>query len=81
VDTFFRLRQRVVVNNIVDDFEVQVHGIDRDLVLTGIVLQRTGEETVGEEELVDPEVLGDLAVSPGLEEVKSFFQVLNVASE
>lgn len=79
VDTFFGLGQGFVVNDIMDDFEVQVHRINGNLVLTGVVLQGTGQETVSEEELVDPEVLGDRAVGPGLEEVKSFLQVLDVA--
>ena len=40
---------------IVTDLEVVAELVDRDLVLTGVILQRTREEGLGEEETGDPE--------------------------
>lgn len=63
------------------DFEIHVYGVDGDLIFSGVVLQGASQETVSEEELVDPEVSGDCGVLPGFEEIQSFLQVFDVASE
>lgn len=81
MDTFFRSAESFDVNDVVDNFEVEVHGVNGDLVLSGVVLKGTSQETVSEVELVHPEVLGNLSVSPVLEEINSLSEVLNVAGK
>lgn len=79
VNTFLRGWESIVVNDIVNDIEVQVHGINGNLVLTGIILRATRQETVGKEELVDPEVVRNLGFGPSIEELKTLSEILNVA--
>lgn len=81
VDTFGGTAESFNVDDIVDDFEVEVHGVNGNLMFTSVVLQGTSQETVSEIELVDPEVLRNLSVSPVLEEFKSFLEVLYVAGK
>jgi len=81
VNSLLRSRESVNVNDVVDDFEVQVHRVNGNLVLTRIVLKSASQETVSKEELVDPEVLRNLRISPSLEEIKALSQVLDVAGE
>ena len=50
------------------DFEIHVHSVNGDLLSSCVVLQSSSEETMSEEELVDPEVRGDCGVLPGFEE-------------
>lgn len=64
-----------------DDFEVHSHSINRNLHLSGVVLQGTGQETVSEVELVDPEVLRDLGVNPSLEELKTLLEIFSEATK
>lgn len=63
------------------DSKVIVNSIDRDFVLSGIVLHGSSQETVCEEELVDPVHFGDAVIDPGLEEIQAVFQVLDVTSQ
>lgn len=81
VDTLWWRWELFDVSHVVDDFEVHIHGIDRDLHLSGVVLQGAGQEAVSEVELVDPEVLRDLCVNPSLEELETLLQVLDEATE
>jgi len=71
MDTFFRLGQSLNINDIVDNGEVQVHGVNGDLVFTRIILQGTGQETVSEEEAIDPEEFRNLGFRPCVEESQS----------
>jgi len=64
-----------------DDFVVQVHGVNGDLELTGVVLFGTCQESVSEEEHVDPEDARNSVVQPVIEERKSCIQVLDVAAQ
>jgi len=81
MDTFWRSRHLFQVDNVVNNFEVHSHSIDRNLHLSGVILKSASQETVSEVELVNPEVLGDLSVKPGLEELNTFNQILDVTSE
>jgi hypothetical protein len=81
VNTFKGSLESLDINDVVDDFEVEVHSINGNLVESSVVLKGTSEETMSEEELVDPEVLRNLSFSPVLEEINSLLQVSNVASK
>jgi len=70
-----------IIRHIMDNLEVITKGINSDGVLSGIVLHSTGQETMGEEELVDPEAFGNTASDPFVEELKSFFKILDVTTE
>lgn len=54
-----------------DDFIVKEQLIDRDLILSCIVLECSCEETLSEEELIDPVERWDTIVDPVLEEFES----------
>jgi len=64
-----------------DNLEVHTKLVDRDLLVTSIVLQGTGKETLSKVELVDPEHSRNTFFNPGLEEIETLFKILNVASE
>ena len=81
VNTFLGSGHFLFVNDVMQDFEIHVHSVDGDLLLSGVVLQCASEEAVSEEELIDPEVAGDLCVLPGFKELQSLLQIFDVASE
>jgi len=82
MDSIFRSSNTLaIVRHIVNDLEVVTEGIDGDGVLSGVILHSTGQETMGEEELVNPEAVWDTAVDPLVEEFKSFLKILDVTSE
>lgn len=71
------LAQRVLVN----DLEVELELIDGDNVLSGVVLQRGSEESLGEEEPRDPEGRWGALLNPLRQEVDSLEQVQLPRSE
>ena len=77
VNTVNGRRWVIFLNNLVVEDQL----IDWNLILSCVVLHGTGEETLGEEELVDPVELWDTVIDPALEELKSLFQILNIASQ
>jgi len=81
VDTLWWGGQLLNVHHVVNNFEVHSHSIDRNLHLSGVVLEGTSEEAVSEVELVNPEVLGDLSVNPVLEELNALLQILGKATK
>jgi hypothetical protein len=48
---------------------VKGEGVDRNFVLSRVVLKGTGKEPVSEEEFVDPENFWNSFLDPGLEEL------------
>jgi hypothetical protein len=63
------------------DFIIEVHRVDRDSILSGIVLQGTSEETMSEEELVDRVGCRHSFIIPLLEEFKTILQVFDVRAK
>lgn len=68
----------ILVSN---DFVVEVHSVDRDLVLSGVILAGTSQETMSKEELVDHENARDSVVNPVLEEVETGLQILDITTK
>jgi len=82
VDTVFgRADTLAIVRHVMDNSEVVNEGINGDGVLSGVVLHSTGQESVSEEELVNPQAVWDTAGDPFVEELKSFFEILDVTSK
>jgi hypothetical protein len=55
--------------------------VDGDFVFTRVILKGTCEETMGEEELVNPVNLRNALFKPSLEEFESDLDVLNITSK
>lgn len=64
-----------------DNLEVVSESINGDGVLSGVVLHSTGQESVSEEELVNPQTVWHTTSDPLVEEFKSFFEILDVTSQ
>jgi hypothetical protein len=64
-----------------DDLEVVLDGIDRNLVLSGIVLLHTSKETVSEMEAGNPEAWRVIFIDPFLVLLESLHQVNNERSK
>ena len=77
IDTVLRSSGTLISDNLV----VQVHSVDGNLELSGIVLTSSGQETVCEEELVDPEDSRDAIVKPVAEELNTALHILDVAAQ
>jgi len=75
------MSRRYSIFFIEDNLEVHTKLVNRDLLITSIVLQSTGEETLSEVELVDPHNRRNTFVNPGLEEEQAFLKILDVASK
>jgi len=56
-----------------DNFEIENKFIDSDSVFSGKILNSSSEETLCEEEFIDPIVRWDTFFDPLLEEFKSCF--------
>jgi len=54
-------------------FEIHVHSVNSNLVLSGVVLPGSSQETMREVKPIDPEEIWDSCVDPLLEEIESFF--------
>lgn len=66
---------------ICNDRIIESKEIDSNTILSGIVLFRTGQETLSEEESSDPKYFRKSLISPFLEPLKSCQEVLHVPSE
>ena len=66
---------------ILHDFEIENELVNRDFVLSGIVLHRTSQETLREEELVDPEERRNALIDPLVEELQAHSQIRDVSSQ
>lgn len=76
INTVFRLRWIVIL----DDFIVEDQLINRDLVLTSIVLQGTSQESLCEEEFIDPIERRHAMVNPVSEELQSSNKVFHIST-
>ena len=63
------------------DLVVEVHDIDGNLVLSGVVLASTCQEAVSEEELIDPEDSWDAIIEPAFEELNTALHVFDIAAQ
>ncbi len=66
---------------ILDHFVVKDKLVNRDLILSGIILETTGEETLSEIELVYPEERWNTLIDPSLEEFQSLLEILDITSK
>jgi len=66
---------------IVHNHLIKCQCVNGDRVFTRVILECASQETVGEEEFVDPVDVGDSVINPILEECKSDLDILDVTSE
>jgi hypothetical protein len=55
--------------------------INGNLILSGIILHSSSQETLSEEKLADPEEGWNTIDDPSLEELKSCFEILNITTK
>jgi len=70
-----RFLRRIDTLGVRDDLEVEHDGVNGDLVLSGIVLHETSEETMNEMEAGNPEARRMAVIDPALVLLKSLHQV------
>lgn len=75
VDSVIRLDLQVELRRIADYLEIKVYLVDSDDVLSSIVLLRTRQEALCEEESRDPEGWRSSVVDPFLHESESCNEV------
>jgi hypothetical protein len=79
--TIFRLFSDLMVLNFIVNLEIETELINSNLCLTRIVLESSGEESLGEEEPRDPEGGWCTLIEPVLEEGSSLIQINDPRSE
>lgn len=79
--TIVRLLGGVYALGIGDDLEVELDGIDGDLVLSGVVLFHTSQERVNEMETRNPEARRMAVVNPALVLLESLQDIYNERGE
>ena len=63
------------------DFKIEDQTINGNTVFTGIVLDRTCQETLSEIELIDPVERWEALINPGLEELQALLEVCYVSTK
>lgn len=66
---------------VLDNLKIDSHSINWNLLCSSVVLLGTSQETMHEEELVDPEDLWDFGIKPRLHEGQSILEILDVATK
>ena len=77
IGTVFCAGLKIVFLGVTHDFELEIDLIDRDHMLSSIVLLDTCQETLGEEETGYPEGLGSTVFNPILHELETLDKVKN----
>jgi len=78
---FWRSNACSVFRYVMHHIEIERECVDSNGVLSGVVLHGSGQETMGEEEFVDPVDSWNAFLDPLVKELKPFLQVNDVGAK